>query len=162
MNIIVNVDKNWGIGCENNLLFHISTDLKSFKSKTIGKVVVMGHKTLLTMPKQKPLEGRDNIILSGNKGLEVEGAVVSNSLEELFEEIKKYDSGDIFVIGGEAVYRQLLDYCDTAFITKTDADGGADRFFPNLDEKSEWELCETSEVMEEKGFRFTFNTYKRV
>jgi len=161
MNLIVNVDENWGIGRENSLLFHFSGDMKFFRSKTIGKVVVMGRKTLLTMPNQQPLDGRENIIVSRNSSLKIEGAKVCGSLEELFDEIKKYKSEDVFVIGGEEIYNQLLDYCDTAYVTKTQANGEAEKFFPNLDKKSEWILVESSEVFEEKGVRFTFNTYKR-
>lgn len=161
MNLIVNVDENWGIGRGNNLLFRISADMKFFRSKTIGKVVIMGRKTLMTMPNEKPLKGRENIILSKNRGLEVEGAKVCASLEELLSEARKYKSEDVFVIGGQAVYNLLLDYCDTAFVTKTQARGDAEKHFPNLDENNEWILAQSSDVFEENGVRFNFNTYKR-
>jgi dihydrofolate reductase len=161
MNLIVNVDENWGIGRGNNLLFRISADMKFFRSKTIGKVVIMGRKTLMTMPNEKPLKGRENIILSKNRGLEVEGAKVCASLEELLSEARKYKSEDVFVIGGQAVYNLLLDYCDTAFVTKTQARGDAEKYFPNLDENNEWILAQSSDVFEENGVRFNFNTYKR-
>jgi dihydrofolate reductase len=150
MNLIVNVDENWGIGRENSLLFHFSGDMKFFRSKTIGKVVVMGRKTLLTMPNQQPLNGRENIIVSRNSSLKIEGAKVCGSLEELFDEIKKYKSEDVFVIGGEAIYNQLLDYCDTAYVTKTQANVRLKNSFQNLDKKSEWILVESSEFLRKK------------
>ncbi|HZJ77802.1 MAG TPA: dihydrofolate reductase [Clostridia bacterium] len=162
MNLIVAVDKNWGIGRDNKLLFYIPADLKYFKSKTIDKVVIMGRSTFLTMPNQKPLKNRKNIILTKNVNLQIEGAVVCNDFESLFDEIETHNSEDVFVIGGESIYQQLLDYCDTAYITKIQADGNAQKFFPNLDKKDDWEFVESSEQFEDNGYQFTYNTYKKI
>lgn len=101
MNLIVNADKNWGIGKNNELLVHIPNDMKMFRNTTIGKVVVMGRKTLESFPNGLPLVKRTNIVMTKNKDYDVKGAVIVHSKEELLEELKKYPQEDIFVIGGE-------------------------------------------------------------
>ena len=112
MNAIVAVDNNWAIGCKNSLLVRIPADHKNFRQETTGKVVVLGRKTLETFPQGMPLANRTNIILSTNPDYKVKGAVVVHSREELDEELKKYDSEDIYIIGGESVYRMMLSACD--------------------------------------------------
>ena len=118
MNLIAAVDENWAIGYQNKLLTSIPEDMKFFRETTTGKVVVMGRKTLESFPGKKPLKNRTNIILTKNPSYQVEGAVMVHDLDELHKELEKYNSEDIFVIGGESIYRQLLDECDTAYITK--------------------------------------------
>ena len=139
MNLIVNADKNWGIGKNNELLVQIPNDMKMFRSTTIGNVVVMGRKTLESFPNGKPLPKRTNIVLTKNKNYAAKGAIVVHSKEELLEELKKYPEEDIFVIGGESIYRMLLPYCTTAYVTRTDYAYDADTYFPNLVEESEEE-----------------------
>ena len=109
MNLIVAADENWAIGNKNELLVRIPADQKFFRETTMGKVVVMGRKTLETFPNGLPLMGRTNIVLTHDKKFRVPGALIVHDMEELHEELKKYDSEDIYVIGGESVYRQLLD-----------------------------------------------------
>ena len=138
MNLIAAVDKNWAIGLNNKLLVSIPEDMKFFRQTTTGKVVVMGRKTLESFPNGQPLKNRTNIVLTSNRNYRVNGAIVVYSLEELLKELKKYPSEDIYVIGGESIYRQLVDYCDVAHITKIDYAYNADSWFPNLDEKEEW------------------------
>ena len=128
MNIIAAVDNNWAIGYRNDLLVRIPNDQKHFREETMGKVVVLGHRTLETFPQGMPLQGRKNIILSADRKLQIRHALVVHSLEELFHELQPYASQDIYVIGGESVYRQLLPYCDVAHITKIDRRYEADRF----------------------------------
>ena len=118
MNLIVAVDQNWGIGKDNNLLVSIPADMKMFRQETTGKVVILGRKTLSTFPGGLPLKNRTNIILTKNKDFKVKDAIVVNSIEELLEEIKKYPAEDVYCIGGDSVYHQLLPYCDVAHITK--------------------------------------------
>ncbi|MBQ3772896.1 MAG: dihydrofolate reductase, partial [Pseudobutyrivibrio sp.] len=112
MNLIVAVDKNWAIGKDNKLLVSIPDDMKFFRETTTGKVVVMGRKTLESFPNSKPLPNRVNIVLTRDAKYEAKGAVVVHSKEELNEELKKYNSDDIYVIGGESIYRLMLDECD--------------------------------------------------
>ena len=118
MNAIVAVDNRWAIGNKGGLLVRIPMDQKFFREVTIGKVVVLGRKTLSTFPNGLPLPGRTNIILSRNQNLQVKGATVVHSREELFEELKKYNSEDIYVIGGSMVYNLLIPYCSLVHVTK--------------------------------------------
>ena len=162
MKQIVAVDKNWGIGNEGNLLFHISEDLKNFRRLTEGKTVILGRKTLQTFPKGAPLKNRRNIILSRDESYSVEGAEVCKSIEEVTELLKSEDTDNVVVLGGESIYRQMLHLCDTAVVTKIEAEAPlSDKFFPNLDEDENWYLAEESEVKEENGIKFKFCTYKR-
>ncbi len=145
MNLIAAVDENWAIGKNNQLLVSIPADMKFFRTTTTGKVVVMGRKTLESFPNGLPLKNRTNIVLTHDRSYRVKDAIIVNSMEDLREELKKYDSDDIYVIGGESIYRQLVDACDVAHITKIDFSYDADAYFPNLDEKPDWELTADSE-----------------
>ena len=112
MNLIAAVDKNWAIGKDNKLLVSIPIDMKFFRETTTGKVVVMGRKTLESFPNGLPLKNRTNIVLTHNANYDGKGAIVVNTMEALLEELKKYNSEDIYVIGGEQIYKALLPYCD--------------------------------------------------
>ncbi len=159
MKCVVAVDKNFAIGREGKLLLHVPNDMRHFRSLTEGKVVVLGRKTLQTFPQGKPLPNRTNIILSRNKDFKVKGAIVVNSLEELMEEIKKYPSDDVCVIGGEQIYKQLLPFCDTCEVTYFDREFDADAFFPNLDESGSWKIEEESEEQVYFDTLYTFRRY---
>ena len=137
MNIIVAADQNWAIGKDNKLLISIPADMKFFRTTTTGKVVVMGRKTLESFPGGQPLKKRTNIVLTRDKNYKVKDAIVVHSIEEVLEELKKYDSEDVYVIGGDSIYSQMLPYCDTAHVTKIDFAYEADSWFPNLAEESE-------------------------
>ena len=160
MNIIAAVDRNWAIGNKNSLLVKIPRDQKLFMEMTMGKVVVMGRNTLESLPQKQPLKNRENIILSSHKNYAVKGAAVVHSMEELFEELKQYKSEDIFVVGGETVYRELLPYCDTAHITKIDYEYEADARFPNLDELPGWKLVADSEEQTYFDLEYYFLQYQ--
>ncbi len=160
MNLIVAVDKNWAIGKNNKLLVSIPADMKFFRETTMGNVVVMGRKTLESFPGGQPLKKRINIVLTKDKNYKVKDAIVVNSIEELLEELKKYNSESIYVIGGESIYR-LLPYCDMAHITKIDHAYEADTFLPNLDEDKEWELTGVSEEMTYFDLEYVFARYER-
>lgn len=155
MNLIVATDKNWGIGKNNDLLFHIPKDMKFFRETTTGKTVIMGRKTLESFPNKKPLPNRRNIVLTRNKDYSVEGAEVIYDINELNLQ------SDAFVIGGSEIYHLLLPLCNTAYITKVDADGNADKFFPDLDKDENWELTEQSEPAVDNGYTITFCKYQR-
>ena len=161
MKTIVNVDNNWGIGSNNDLLYHIPEDMKFFKEKTTGNVVIMGLATLMSFPHSKPLPNRVNIVLSADKDFTCEGAVVCFSIEEVLEEASKYDSDNVYIIGGASVYAQFIDYCDTAYITKVNSSKPADKFFPNLDEKEEWKITEESETFRSGDLEYKFCTYRK-
>ncbi|MBO5238142.1 MAG: dihydrofolate reductase [Lachnospiraceae bacterium] len=160
MNAIVAVDNHWAIGNKGSLLVRIPMDQKMFRETTIGKVVILGRKTLATFPNGLPLQGRTNIVMSRNPNLKVKGAVVVHSKEELFEELKQYASEDIFVIGGSDIYDMLVPYCKTAYVTKIDYRYAADAYFPNLDEKPEWQMTEEGEEITYFDLEFAFCKYE--
>lgn len=162
MKAIVNVDKNWAIGMGSELLNRIPADMKFFKSKTVGNVVVMGRSTFMTFPGPKALPDRVNIVLTTDKNWSAPDVTVCHSLEELFEELKKYDTDSVYVIGGASVYEQLLPYCNAAVVTKVDTAKPADKFFPNLDQKENWVISAQEEEMEHNGVKFRFIEYKCV
>ncbi len=161
MNLIVAVDKNWAIGYKNELLVRIPNDHKYFREVTTGKVVVLGRKTLETFPQGQPLKNRTNIILSRNKDYKVKDAIVVHSIEELNEELKKYPSEDVYIIGGETVYREMLPFCDVAHVTKIDHAYQADAYFPNLDATGEWEITADSEEQTYFDIEYVFLKYER-
>jgi len=162
MNLIVGVDSNWAIGNKNQLLVSIPNDMKHFREETTGKVVVLGRKTLATFPQGMPLKNRTNIVLTSDKNFSVKDAIVVHSIEELLEELKKYNEEDIYIIGGESVYRQMLPYCKVAHVTKNDQAYEADTFFPNLDEDEEWQLVADSEEQTYFDIAYQFLKYERV
>ncbi len=161
MNIIAAVDNNWAIGNKGQLLVSIPNDQKHFREETTGKVVVLGRKTLQTFPQGMPLQNRKNIILSKDKNYQVKGAQVMHSVEELLEELKQYPSEDIYIIGGQSIYEQMLPYCDVAHITKIDHEYQADTYFPNLDKDENWEITADSDEMTYFDIPYTFYRYER-
>lgn len=161
MNLIVAVDRNWAIGNKNKLLVSIPNDMKNFRKITTGNVIVMGRKTLESFPQGQPLGNRVNIVLTGNRNYKVNGAVVVHSLDELMEELKKYEDDQVYVIGGESIYRQLLPYCRKAIVTKIDEVYEADTHFPNLDKMEEWQVTEESEEQTYFDICYTFVTYEK-
>ncbi len=162
MNIIVAVDKNWAIGNKGQLLVSIPKDHKNFREETTGKVVVLGRKTMDTFPGKQPLKNRTNIILSRDPSYEVKDALVVHSVEELLEELKKYPSEDVYIIGGTSIYEQLLPYCDTAHVTRIDHAYEADAFFPDLDADPAWKITAESEEETYFDLEYRFVKYERV
>lgn len=162
MNLIVAVDDNWAIGNKNELLIRIPADLKMFRQETTGKVVVLGRKTMETFPGGQPLKDRVNIILSAKADYRVNGATVVHSVEELLEEVKQYDSKDVYIIGGESIYRQLLPYCDTAHVTRIDRSYEADAWFYNLEEDAEWKVTAESDEQSYFDTTYRFVKYERI
>jgi dihydrofolate reductase len=140
---IVHADKQWGIGKGNDMMFSLPKDMKFFRETTLHHTVVMGGKTLRSFPGQKPLKNRVNIVLS--RGQVCDECVFVRSYDELKTELKRRENEDIFIIGGGEIYRELLPYCHGAYVTKVDAVGGAEVFFPNLDEDPDWELADVSD-----------------
>ncbi|MDE6404803.1 MAG: dihydrofolate reductase [Lachnospiraceae bacterium] len=161
MNAIVAVDNNWAIGCKNSLLVRIPADHKNFRQETTGKVVVLGRKTLETFPQGMPLPNRTNIILSTNPDYKVKDAVVVHNKEELDVELKKYATEDVYIIGGESVYRMMLPECDVVHVTKIDHDYEADAYFPDLDRDGAWEVTAESEEQTYFDLPYYFLKYER-
>ena len=158
MNLIAAVDMNWAIGRGGDQLCYIPADLRRFQALTTGHPVILGRKTLATFPGGRPLKNRRNLILSRDSAFAPEGAEVFRSLEAL----RAAAPANSFVIGGESVYAALLDWCDTAYITKTGrAWEGADAFFPDLDAGPDWEMAEEEEPQEHAGIPFRYVTYRR-
>lgn len=162
MNLIVAVDENWAIGNKNELLISIPADHKFFRQETTGKVVVLGRKTLETFPQGLPLKNRTNIILSTNSSYQVKDAVVVHSVEELLKEVEQYNTEDVYIVGGESIYRQMLPYCKVAHVTKIDHSYEADAYFPNLDEDSEWQITADSEEQTYFDITYHFLKYERI
>ncbi|MDO4530466.1 MAG: dihydrofolate reductase [Bacillota bacterium] len=161
MNLIVAVDEKWGIGRDGDLLQRISADMKYFREKTTGNVMVMGRKTLESFPNKKPLPNRVNIVLTANKAYEAEGVVLCHDMADLPEVLKGYSDKEIFIVGGGSIYAQLLPMCKRAYVTKICNTYPADTFFPDLDAHPDWVLAEKGEEQEENGIRFSFDLYVR-
>lgn len=162
MNCIAAVDSAWSIGRNGKLLASIPADMKFFRNMTMRRVVIMGRKTLESFPKKQPLAGRVNIVLTSDRDYKVPGAVVVHSVEEAIEAVSGYASEDVFVIGGGKVYRDMLPFCDTAYITKIHYTYDADTSFPDLDSDSGWYLAEQGEEQTCFDLIYEFDVYKRV
>lgn len=160
MNLIVVVDNNWGIGKNNALLFHLKKDMAFFKQTTTGKVVAMGANTFASFP-HGALPNRTNIVLD-DSGASHDGAITVSTVAALDEELAKYNSQDVFVIGGASFYALMLDWCKYAYVTKVAADGQAEVFFPNLDQKANWRLIEQSEIVADGEYEIAFCKYENM
>lgn len=158
--MIASADKNWGIGEKNALLVQIPRDMQRFREKTMGQIVVMGRKTLESLPNGLPLAGRVNVILSSRPSYSVKNAVVVHSIEELMTFLREQEE-EVYVIGGESIYKQLLPYCDTVLLTKINHTYSCDAYFPNMDEQEEWELVSESEEHTYFDLEYTFTIYER-
>lgn len=161
MNLIVAVDNNWGIGYKGELLTYLPGDLPYFKEKTTGKVVIMGRKTLESLPGGKPLKGRTNIIMTRDKDFTCEGAKVCHSKEEVLEYVKNYSDEDIFIIGGAMIYNLFMNDCNKAYITKIYSEMLADKFINNIDKIPDWEITWQSEKQNYKGLNYQWIIYEK-
>lgn len=159
MNLIFCVDKNFGIGTNNKMLFNLKTDLAYFRQKTEHKVVVMGYNTLMSLPNSKPLKNRINIVLT-TKDITIDNAIVVHSKDELLHILKKYNSDDIFIIGGEKVYNLMLPYCKKVYCTKVDSIKNATVFAPNMDNNPNFKVVNESEEHTENSLNFKFVEYE--
>lgn len=162
MNLIVAVDENWAIGYQGQLLVSIPADMKFFRETTTGKVVAMGRKTLESFPGGQPLKKRTNIVLTKDSNYKVKDAVCVHTIEEMISELEQYDEDEIYVIGGESIYRQLLPYCKTAYVTRIHHTYLADTYFPNLDESDEWQMTGISDEQTYFDLEYEFTKYERV
>ncbi|MCL2082325.1 MAG: dihydrofolate reductase [Oscillospiraceae bacterium] len=159
MNAIVAVDSRWGIGYKGRLLFSIPEDMRNFKRMTLGRAVVMGRKTLLSLPGGRPLPERENIVLTHSSDFKAEKVSVIHSTAELLRKLSAYNPGNVFCIGGAEIYRLLLPYCNTAYITKVFREKPADCFFPDLDADTAWKSDLRSDIMTSGDLEFQFCRY---
>lgn len=156
MTLVALVDKKWGIAKNGRQIYTIPDDLRRFKHLTIGGSIVLGRKTLLNFPDGKPLPGRKNYILSKKIGI-MDDAIICRSISDIPDEVLK----DGWCVGGESVYRQLLLYCNRAFITVVDSDLSADQFCTNLDNNEEWEKVEESKYKQHGEMKYKCVEYRR-
>lgn len=163
MNIILAADRKWAIGKDNDLLIHLPGDLKYFKKTTTGKTVIMGRKTLESLPGGKPLPNRRNIILTRSKDFEVPGAEVFHSIEDVLQLIKSgnLESDETFIIGGAEIYKQMMQHCDKFYITKIDAELPADCYFVDLDQIEDLKITWRAPVEEYQGTKYQYVLYER-
>jgi dihydrofolate reductase len=157
---ILHADKEWGIGKNNDMMFSLPKDMKFFRETTLGHTVVMGGNTLRSFPNAKPLKNRENIVLS--RGQVRDDCVIVSDFDALKKAMKERVNSDIYVIGGGVVYKELLPYCEEVLVTKVDAIGGAEVFFPNLDERRDFALIYESEPIDDNGLTIQFTTYKNL
>ena len=158
MKTIVVVDKKWGIGKKNDLLFSLPEDMKFFRRKTLNSTVCMGYNTLLSFPSGKPLPNRKNIVLCPTE-INRDDLTCVHTLDDMLAELKKCD-GDVFVIGGATFYRTMLGYCEEVLVTKVSADGEAEVFFDNLDKDERFSCVCQSDPVITNGYEIRFTTYK--
>lgn len=157
---ILNCDKKFGIGKRNGLLFNLPLDMKFFRETTKGHVVAMGENTLLSFPGSKPLKNRTNIVLSKDLDHNYEGVINVHSFDGFIDMIKEYGEKEtVFIIGGASIYAQTLPYVDEVLLTKVNADGGAEVFFPNLDENPDFECVDEGTPIDDGGIEIRFTKY---
>ena len=165
MRAIVAADEHWGIGKDNRLLVSIPQDMKFFRNETTGNVVIMGRKTLESLPGGRPLPKRTNVVVSRNPEFQPEGCVMASTTEEAVKKALvlagEGGSDDLMVIGGASIYEQLLPQSDTCYVTRIDAAFASDCSFPNLDEDPEFTKVWESPVQEENGVTYRFTEYRR-
>jgi dihydrofolate reductase len=164
MKAIVAVDKNWGIGRDNDLLFKLPGDQKFFRETTKGGIVIIGRRTLESFPGGRPLPNRTNIVITRNEDYQAEDCIICHSPEEaaaVAETLDLGDESDIYVSGGGEIYRMMMPWCDEILVTRIDAELDADTTFPDLDADPDFELAWESEPQEEQGISYRFTSYKR-
>lgn len=158
MELIVAVYDDWGIGRDGTQPIALSADRKFFRETTRGAMVIAGRRTIGDFPGQKPLPGRVNVAVTRSTK-DIPGFTVCESVEEAAGLAKTAER--CFVIGGGSIYKQMLPYCDAAYITKVHVTPESDTYFPNLDEMEDWYLAETLMAGEENGISFEMLLYKR-
>ncbi len=155
-------DRNWGIGKDGKLLVSIPADKKYFRVLTEGNAVIMGRKTLESLPGGKPLPNRPNIVVTSRTDFSVSGVKAVHSPEEAVKAAMEAGTADIFVIGGGEIYRAMLPFCEEALITRIDYAYDADTVFPDLDRDPEWEMAIEGEEQTYFDLVYRFDVYRRV
>ena len=158
MELIVAVYDDWGIGKDGTQPVALSADRKFFRETTRGAMVIVGRRTVADFPGQKPLPGRENVVLTRSGG-EIPGFTVCDSPEAAAELAKNAERA--FVIGGGSIYRQMIGYCDTAYVTKVHCTPDSDTWFPDLDNDEGWLSPEILDSGEENGIAYDILVYRR-
>lgn len=161
MEFIVAVDENWAIGKGSKLLYHVPEDLQFFKEKTTGGLIIMGRKTLESLPKGRPLPNRTNVVLTRDRDYQVDGATVLHSFDELAQFLATHPKQRAFVIGGAEIYHALLPYCQGGYVTKIAATAEADYYFDNLDNLPGWQMVEDGEVRTSGDLTYRHTRYEQ-
>lgn len=165
MILMLTADKNWNIGLKGKMLIDLEKDLERFKEKTTGNIIIMGRKTLMAIPEQKALPDRINIVMTRDKEFQRDGIITINSIEHLFETLDKINSDDskkVFVTGGASIVKQLLQYCNKAYITKIlEEFPEHDTSIDNLDQDGNWEIINEGDIIEQEGIRYKYVDYIR-
>jgi dihydrofolate reductase len=158
---IVCVDEKWGIGKNNDLLFHLKKDMEFFKRETSGKVVFCGYNTLLSFPGSKPLKGRSTICLCPEE-IERDDCYCVHNFEDAVKLVKEIaKTQNVYVIGGAMLYKSMLSYYDEVFVNKVYADGEATVFFPNLDKNPDFKVYYADEVVEDGSYETQLVIYTK-
>lgn len=163
---IVAVDNNWSIGIDGGLLTHLPKDLKRFKRITDGNFIIMGRKTLESLPGGKPLPNRFSIILTRDPNYKNEEVLVVHSIPQLLSKIealkKMFPALGFFICGGGQIYKQLLPYTQQILVTKINHEfEGTDTKFENLDKAKGWKVIESEIEIEDNGYLTDYITYER-
>ena len=161
MKAILSADRKWGLGYQGRLLVSIPSDLRFFRETTMGRVVVMGRKTLESLPAGQPLAGRKNVVLTRDEAYKVKGCEIFHNLKDAMEFLKQFKSEDIYIIGGAEIYEAFLPYCDTAHITWIDYEYMADTWLPNLDKDPDWEVTADSDEQTYFDLCYEYRLYKK-
>ena len=161
MNLIVAADKNWAIGNKGRLLVTIPEDQELFRQETLGKVIVMGRKTMESLPGGQALPGRTNVVLTRNRDYKKKGVTAVHGMDEALSFLKQFPDDDIYIIGGEEIYRQFLPYCRTAHVTRIDYAYEADTHFPDLDQDPDWQVTAESDEQTYFSLCYEFCRYDR-
>lgn len=160
---ILHADKKWGIGKQNDLMFSLPLDMKFFRTTTKGHSVALGENTLLSFPNSQPLKNRTNIVLSKEHEYSFDNVINVHTFEDFIKVIKEHSlRDDVYIIGGASIYKQMLPYVDEVLLTKVDADGKAEVFFPNLDEDENFKLVYESDPQIDNGYTIRFTTYQNL
>lgn len=167
MKMIVACDNNWAIGANNKLLtYELKLDLQRFKKLTKNSIVVMGRKTLESLPNGNPLPDRTNIVITKDHGFQKEGVIAVNSIKLLKAELfllEALNGVEVFIIGGQSIYENFINDVSVIYVTKINHKfEKADTYFPNLDKLKEWKITETSETHNEGGLEYQFIKYERI
>lgn len=158
ISIIVAIAQNFAIGKNNDLLFHLPTDLKRFKKITSGHTIIMGRNTLLSLPKW-PLPNRRHIVITDKPDDQFEGCEVVFSIDEAIDKVKNED--EAFIIGGGMIYRQFYPVAGKLYLTLVHKDFEADTFFPEINYQ-EWEESAREDCYDEKNdFNYSYLDLKR-
>lgn len=165
MKAIVACDRKWGIGKDNDLLVKLPGDMKYFREKTKGGIIIIGRKTLESFPGAKPLPYRTNIVLTRNRQYENADCIVCHDVDELQgmigELLKDEPEREVYVCGGGEIYKMLIHLCDEVLVTKVDVELEAETFFPDVDADPMFEMTWESAEQEEQGMKYRFTKYER-